>query len=302
VTKSQTLSLIAFSAILALVGFQNCSKVGVQDMASAANEKGLSNGQGAELPPLDVFPSDVAAGEQPPVVSMPEDQGKSPESPVVSVPEDHGKSPEPPVASVPEDHSKSPEPPVASQPEDHSKSPEPPVASVPEDQGKSPEPPVASVPGDQSGPQKGPENDDDNMSDSELVAFCLNGESKVESLKVFEKLAPLSGPTVTDQNGPTAIISDKLDTVADIHGPLLIKGKTAAANAKSVSDLHGRLVICGMVIDELKDTHGHMILVNSTIKSMVDHDGGSIRSINSEIQESSDSSQAAPKSPGKKKK
>ncbi|MEZ0391216.1 MAG: hypothetical protein ACAH59_03305 [Pseudobdellovibrionaceae bacterium] len=60
-SKNQCLALIALSAITLSFGYQNCSKVGVQDLAATANQK--IDGQGVQvIPPDEISGAEISGG------------------------------------------------------------------------------------------------------------------------------------------------------------------------------------------------------------------------------------------------
>lgn len=232
-TKRHAVSLIAFSAILGMVGFQNCAKVGVAD-AKGGSEKMMGDGSVTLTPTDGVGGSLPVDGSGNGTVSSGNSSGGNMDSMPASIPS--GSNPD--STSNPGSTTSSTTPSSSSDSEDSKCS--------------NPAECLVDVP-----------------TESDAVSLCLNGQ--VGALKIPS--SGLSGPEVVHVRGSASIKSDLLTRVEDIRGHLIIRGQTASAVAKMIKNVRGAMVICGMHVDEISDSRGQILLVNSSVKSISNHRG-----------------------------
>jgi hypothetical protein len=229
-TKNKSLAMIAFSAVFVLLGFQNCSKVGVMD-TSSGSDKVSGDGLVAGNP-------DGGSGS----ASDPNGDGSP------SNPDGSGTTGNPGGSTSNPDGSG--------------------TVGHPGDGGTdvAHNPPGGS--GGNSGPGGGHEGDNDDHGDhhqaqpsnpddirASLIKLCMNAKG-----------GPLAGPVIRATSGHLIVESDNIQDVQLTSGLLLVKGKSDKSHAVHIGTTDAPIVVCGMDVDEIETTAGDVTLVNCHVR------------------------------------
>jgi hypothetical protein len=240
-----------FSSSMLVIGFQNCSKIAVQDMPLDSSSKAVSSDNvvaGNEVIPDSVQTEPEVVVEQPgnpTVISRGDDD------------DDHDKKEDDHVVVV----TSQDEQPKKSCDHDGKKTPKelPPVAVDDEH----------SVVKNEIEKEKEDKDDKDDDEVAELVSDCLKSDKDTYPSSVVRHL-----------RGSHVIANDNFERVEDIRGKTIIKGVGKGAKLRNLIDAGGKVVVCNMEIEFADKISGNLTLVNSTIKLLGQHNGV-IKTVNS---------------------
>ena len=232
--KKQTLSLIAFSAILSLVGFQNCSKVGVQDNG-VVSDKLAGNGVGTNSDELG-NPGDSGSG----TITQPTDPTGGNPGGAMDPGQPGSDSQNPPVKN----------PPVVNNPPDVNT---PPVTTMP-------------APGDRSElianclleskglSLVGPEIIDINGSIDIHSNYLTRVEVIGGNVRIRGKGEGASAKYLHDIHGNLMICGMDVDTIDGIGGKLVLVN----SKVKHIKSVGGNITVLNSEVGSIEDSHGNI--------------------------------------------